>query len=71
MPEFSHLFPTQENEDSEWAEPIWQQGCRAARGLEEVTLKGRRKGLHPEPSLVAKKPTCPYGHQPRSICRQV
>lgn len=32
MPEFSHLFPTKESEDSEWAEPIRQQGHRAARG---------------------------------------
>lgn len=60
MPEFSHLFPTKESEDSEWAEPIWQQGCRAARGSEEVTTKGRRRHLHPEPTLVAQKSTCPW-----------
>lgn len=60
MPEFSHLFPTKESEDSEWAEPIWQQGYRAARGSEEVTPKGRRRRLHPEPTLVAQKSTCPW-----------
>lgn len=57
MPEFSHLFPTKESEDSEWAEPIWQQGCRAVRGSEEVTAKGRRRHLYPEPTLVAQKST--------------
>lgn len=64
MPEFSHLFPTKESEDSEWAEPTWQQGYRAARGSEEVTPKGRRRCLHPEPTLVAQKSTCPEPCQP-------
>lgn len=69
MPEFSHLFPTKESEDSEWAELIWQQGCRAAVGSEEVILKGRRRGIHPEPSetYLPLSPTGPCGHQPHSV----
>lgn len=39
---------------------MWQQGSQAAVGSKKVTLKGRRRGLHSEPSLMAQKLTYPW-----------